>query len=261
MHKTQAKRHGFTLVELLVTIAIIGVIAGLLLPAIQSAREAARKVQCHNNLKNQMLGVLSFEETRRIIPPGRMQKDGTNFSWMFLILPYIEQQPLYQNFDLKQSWNSAFNNQHSLTAIPLYRCPSSIKDFKGDTDYTGINSTFVGWEPHLSFENRGTFVDFSQDSPAISLSSVTDGLSNTICISEAVDREPDDGLWANGINTLMHISGGVNSSWNGIYSFHPTGAMAAKLDGSCQFISASIDETTLGALLTRAGHELVNQEQ
>jgi prepilin-type N-terminal cleavage/methylation domain-containing protein len=258
MAQIRLRRCAFTLVELLVVIAIIGLLIGLLLPAVQAARDAARRAQCQNNLKNQALAVLNFEQTKKFIPPGNMQRDETGFSWMYQILPYLEQGSLYQQFDHKKPWNSPENSAASSQNVAVFRCPNSLKELAGETDYTGINSTIIGWEPPNDMLDRGTFIDVSKDLGPLSLASITDGLSNTIGISEATDREPDDGLWAAGVSTLMHSGGGVNSSWNGVYSFHRGGAMAARVDGSCTFLSATIDENTLGALFTRSGAEQVS---
>lgn len=261
MHsRHNATRVAFTLVELLVVIAIIGVLIGLLLPAVQAAREAARRVSCQSNLKNQALAVLNFEQTRKILPPGDTQKDNTNYSCFFQVLPYLEQSVVYDQFDVKKRWNTPQNLTPSNAVIQVFRCPSSIKEFDGDTDYGGLNTTAIGWLPPESLLNRGSFVDVSKDSAPITLGSVTDGLSNTISITEAPDRDPDDGLWVSGASSLVHSAGGINSSWNGIYSFHRTGANAARLDGSCSFLSSSIDENTLGALITRRGQEQIAEE-
>jgi prepilin-type N-terminal cleavage/methylation domain-containing protein len=89
------KRPAFTLVELLVVIAIIGVLVALLLPAIQAAREAARRTQCVNNLKQIGLGMLNFEKVRRTFPPGEFKPAGVNangaLAWSVWFLPYIEE--------------------------------------------------------------------------------------------------------------------------------------------------------------------------
>lgn len=146
-HKT-----GFTLVELLVVIAIIAVLVGLLLPAVQSAREAARRTQCANHLKQQGLAILTYESARKVLPLGgylsprfiedmkrtpfgaRLQAHG--HSWMATILPYCEEGPLYDRLDLvgrhspHTGWISSGRNEHngralSGAAIPVYWCPSS----------------------------------------------------------------------------------------------------------------------------------------
>lgn len=116
------RRDGFTLVELLVVIAIIGILVALLLPAIQAAREAARRSQCQNNLRNLALGLLNFEQTTKVFPfavqtepqdingAGKYQliqaaQDGTRlyYNWTIQILPYIEEQPLFDSFVLRRT--------------------------------------------------------------------------------------------------------------------------------------------------------------
>jgi prepilin-type N-terminal cleavage/methylation domain-containing protein len=249
-------RSAFTLLELLAVVAIIGVLIGLLLPAVQSAREAARRIQCQNHLKNQVLGILNFEQSKRVLPPGRMARDGTDYSWMFFVLPMIEQASLRESFQANSPWNHSVNRVPSQSIIPSFRCPSGRLDFEGDTDYAGINGTVIGWEPGQELFGRGVLIDVGKSKAELRLASVTDGLSQTVCISEATDRDPNDGLWVTGINTIMHNTGGVNTSWNGIYSFHPHGAMTARMDGSVHFVSMGVDEPTLGALLTRNGAEV-----
>jgi prepilin-type N-terminal cleavage/methylation domain-containing protein len=107
MFRNRIFSRGFTLVELLVVIAIIGVLVALLLPAIQAAREAGRRSQCANNLKQLGLGVLAYENQYRILPPGAVWKDAScqnnRNSIFFHILPFIEQQHLYKLYDLSKS--------------------------------------------------------------------------------------------------------------------------------------------------------------
>ncbi|MEM7317335.1 MAG: DUF1559 domain-containing protein, partial [Planctomycetota bacterium] len=109
----QAKQHqAFTLVELLVVIAIIGILVALLLPAVQQARDAARRVQCQNNLKNLGLALLNYESANKELPPSSVWPfdtrpgDRANVqlgpNWVILILPYIEEQGLADSFDLEQ---------------------------------------------------------------------------------------------------------------------------------------------------------------
>ncbi len=109
--KLRGPRRGFTLVELLVVIAIIGILVSLLLPAVQAAREAARRIQCRNSLKNLSLGVLNFESTHGGLPPvtaaepdrdalfSQMDMIEVHLSWIVRVLPFIEEQALADQFD------------------------------------------------------------------------------------------------------------------------------------------------------------------
>jgi prepilin-type N-terminal cleavage/methylation domain-containing protein len=145
---------GFTLVELLVVIAIIGVLVALLLPAVQSAREAARRMQCTNNLKQQGLALHNFHDTNKAFPAAD-QELGTapsltpkwTCSWMTHILPYIEQQAVFQNYRFDKTWDDAQTNAAVggpiRTKIKSFMCPSApaqntrpFNSDRGNTDYS-----------------------------------------------------------------------------------------------------------------------------
>ena len=113
-------RLAFTLVELLVVIAIIGVLVALLLPAVQAAREAARRSQCQNHLKQLGLGVHNFEDTNKSLPHTRYDD---RYTWAVEILPFIEQQTTFASWDLNKNYYSQ-TNQARLATIPIYFCPS-----------------------------------------------------------------------------------------------------------------------------------------
>ncbi len=119
--RTKRPVGGFTLVELLVVIAIIGVMVGLLLPAVQSAREAARRMQCSNNLKQITLGLHNYESTYRMFPAGRTTM---GISALAAILPYIEQANAQELVDYKVAWNHANNVNATRTLISTFLCPS-----------------------------------------------------------------------------------------------------------------------------------------
>lgn len=128
-------RRGFTLVELLVVIAIIGILIGLLLPAVQSAREAARRIQCSNNLKQIALALHSYHDSYRSVPPAGLHiRDGHGASasstswgpnWLLMALPFIEQATLHAQYDFRLTRaRDGVNAQVVTVEVPVFRCPS-----------------------------------------------------------------------------------------------------------------------------------------
>ncbi len=157
MKCNNSKRLGFTLVELLVVIAIIGVMVGLLLPAVQSAREAARRMQCSNNLKQIGLALHNYHDTFRSFPKnqGWATHGGSNFgsaannsgiSWRALILPFLEQTPFYDQIDFGQPVISTVGvpSNLDLARMPMapYLCPS---DPSGDVTKAGNQYLWSNW--------------------------------------------------------------------------------------------------------------------
>jgi len=144
-----ARRRGFTLVELLVVIAIIGILVGLLLPAVQAAREAARRMQCQNNMKQIGLTIHNFESAYRFFPPARVDAAPgfpvTEFGVPapatgtiqhgpgIFLLPYMEQNAIYSLYDLKQTWSSTANAAAISKQIPSFICPSAPESGRLDT--------------------------------------------------------------------------------------------------------------------------------
>ena len=205
---------GFTLVELLVVIAIIGILVGLLLPAVQAAREAARRMQCSNNLKQFGLSLHNYESTYRKFPIGFTDTVATNgmfydggWSWAAGILPYIEQGPLYNRLNLRAhpygtGADAAGNNTAAMgVVIPAFRCPSDISpqtvgNNAGNANgiaaiavssYAGVLGAFDGQWCQVSgttnvrgARNHGLLVV----NESRSIAQVTDGTSNAIAIGE-----------------------------------------------------------------------------
>ncbi len=157
MHR---RRHGFTLIELLVVIAIIAILVALLLPAVQQVREAARKSQCQDHLHNLVIALHSYEGSRSCLPPGGFSNgvnNGNGLSWHVMILPFIEQKPLYDRFDFNViDYNQTVatppaNNQPRyniglcLEPIDVFLCPSGLRvqivGNQGNENYPGPGTT------------------------------------------------------------------------------------------------------------------------
>jgi len=223
MPKNASRDRAFTLVELLVVIAIIGILVGLLLPAVQAAREAARRMQCSNNLKQIGLALHNYESAFRVWPSQSSgPTQGRNFnarrgSWFTAILPYLEQDGVYKSFDGSLHWHAPENVASATAKVPSFQCPSAPerKGFEWAVlvDYTSATSTTAILSPRSFFE--GSVTDYSNaggigtqlnaalpvaqrladplnsgilKGTAVRLSEVTDGLSNTVMAVECAGR-------------------------------------------------------------------------
>ncbi len=184
------QKRGFTLVELLVVIAIIGILVALLLPAVQAAREAARRAECLNNLKQIALAVHEYEDAYRYYPPSFTYVQGqATDSWSIpaRLLPFLEQDAAYSQIDFGQPY-TALPNIMTLR-VDTYMCPSEIKDevrYSGNTPtYYPINygMNMGEWLVYDANLKRGGAGPFHPDSQ-INSSSVLDGTSNTLCVAE-----------------------------------------------------------------------------
>lgn len=247
------------MVELLVSISIIGILTGLLLPAVQVIREAARRSSCANNLNNLGLGLLNYESAHNVFPHGSTFQ--TNFSWGMKVLPWLEQSAVHDRFDQTTVWDAAGSNQSvARNMLAIFRCPTSEKSYDGCTDYCGISGSWRTTAPMLSANLNGMLYPaaFANSQP-IDLNSVYDGTSHTIIVSEgATMLEINHGFWACGLNCFTHEESGVNAADRPeaeIFSDHPVGANAVFCDGSVHFINQSVPAEVVAALCTRNGHE------
>lgn len=183
-------RRAFTLVELLVVIAIIGILVGLLLPAVQSAREAARRMQCSNNLKQFGLALHNYESTYKRLPAGR---NSLSISAHAALLPYMEQGNLAQLVDWRVPWNHANNAQARATEVPTFNCPSDPVSIvpAGWASTTYRNNQGSGLLHGLPPTNpsNGNYGMPEPNGPMIPnkylrFADITDGTANTAAFSE-----------------------------------------------------------------------------
>lgn len=222
-HEAGTRRTGFTLVELLVVIAIIGILIALLLPAVQAAREAARRAQCTNNLKQLSLAVHNYHDVHKSFPAGAIwhgagataPEDGRNLSWgatwVIMLLPFIEQSALADSYDsrlLARTGNATTpNNAVTQSQLNAMLCPSQPQvrtllnqDFNGFSKGNYAASVGAGGlinRAHFNDSNmRGCFSAVAQW--GASFRDIRDGTSNVIMLSEiqSVDNGGDDrGAW------------------------------------------------------------------
>lgn len=256
-------RSGFTIIELLVTISIISVLIGLLLPAVQNARESARRIQCQSNLKQMGLGMQGFHGSQNMFPAGKLDLKKLGHSWCTFLLPYLEQDAVASRFDMSKPWNDATGNEKTAESpLALFRCASSPFQIPGGSDYCGITGGTQGGLPFGDGRSEalgsGVLVTVNTVTPSfVAFRDVTDGTSNTICISESVGRNDDTGRWASGDNLVATDINPVNTPGK-LSSFHSSGVYALRTDGSVGFISSSIDLFVLGAISTRNGGEITS---
>lgn len=249
---------GFTLVELLVVIGIIGVLVGMLLPAVQFAREAGRRTVCSNNLRNMGLAAFNFESAQNTFP------HGSNFqlahSWNSALLPYLEQASVFDSLDMEVAADDPSNRTVAATVLNVFCCPSSDKSFPGKTDYSGISGSWISPTPIDPRRLNGIFFTATTaNATPVRFQEITDGTSNTICIAESSELlEINNGFWASGFNCFTQERGVNVTEGNAaeIISDHAGGAFATFCDGSVRFIGEDVADPLVTAACTRNGTEI-----
>jgi prepilin-type N-terminal cleavage/methylation domain-containing protein len=198
-------RRAFTLVELLVVIAIIGILIAILLPAVQSARESARRTQCINNLKQLGLATLNFHEANQFFPMGRQQPNP--YSQHVMILPYLEQGSVYDQINFA---NGTGTSNARFVNIPGFRCPDDLDDRMTSATLSGdqYDATLGAWGRNNYRANAGSDVGTTVNGGGASaketnngifltnvvvrMAQITDGTSNTALFSEKLLGDGDD---------------------------------------------------------------------
>jgi prepilin-type N-terminal cleavage/methylation domain-containing protein len=284
---------GFTLIELLVVIAIIAILVALILPAVQNAREAARRSQCQNNLKQIGIALHNYHETNNCFPPGwigmtagQPDVNGLNgWGWASKLLHRMEQQALYHEIKFNVGVADPLNAPVLTKALPMFRCPSDssddrwiLKDDMGNqaaalptANYVGNFGT-DGLDACLSFSPGATCKGdgMLMHNTTIRLGDILDGTSSTLMIGERKTRADLDwhstwvGVVASGEESFQRVLGVAdhvpNSPANHLDDFsshHATGGHFLLADGRVRMITSVIDESVYKKLATRAGREPV----
>jgi prepilin-type processing-associated H-X9-DG protein/prepilin-type N-terminal cleavage/methylation domain-containing protein len=242
---------GFTLVELLVVITIIGILIALLLPAVQSAREAARQAQCCNNMKQIGLALQMYHDTHGTLPPGEDNTGsyGEGWAWSAKVLPFLEQQGLIVSLNMKygyndyasdQSYNAGRNAAMVKQIVAAYQCPSANPlrltaccgmyptphNDAAETNYSGIFT-------HERFDFSANYNTMAKKASgcifrgsAVRLADITDGTSQTVVVGERIpfpSFDPDLSAYSGATELGMNWAGanrittfyGINNAANG----------------------------------------------
>jgi prepilin-type N-terminal cleavage/methylation domain-containing protein len=278
---------GFTIVELLVVIAIVGILVALLMPAVQAAREAARRMSCSNNMRQVGLALTNYESAYRKLPVGSIQ---SNFiSGFASILPQLESGNTFLAYDFGLNYTHPSNARVSAQRIPTYLCPSMtiprdvpIVAFEvgapssyllneGTADYMSVNDGMFGLQwPDQGYRNRN-----------LGMRDITDGTSSTIAMGETT-YDFKDYLWSSTAGVLAGTPRYGTARWivgypriamgttrypfnvhrmpniGGYSSMHHGGGFFLFMDTSVRFFSEQTDPAVLSSISTRANGEIVN---
>jgi prepilin-type N-terminal cleavage/methylation domain-containing protein/prepilin-type processing-associated H-X9-DG protein len=273
-------RCGFTLLELMVSIAVLGMLIALLIPAVQSSREAARRTVCKSQLRQLGLALHNYHEVNRCFPPGSYVM-GPSFpmqsgwGWGAMVLPYVELPGLSKQINFSLKTGDSQNLSLIAQPIPLFRCPSEIgPDSVLCVPTTGPSyrlaaGNYCGSDGVLSAMSRTRIAD------------ITDGTTTTLMLGERVvqpggdSQLPFSSAWCGQVafadeydlRSVPYLSPSVSHPINASLtdpscfgSRHPTGANFALADGSVVYLAEGIDQAVFMALGTAAGGESVNVE-
>lgn len=286
------QRRAFTLVELLVVIAIIGILVALLLPAVQAAREAARRMSCNNNMKQIALALHNYHDSYGAMPMGWIglnngigttlhSEGGPGWGWSAHVLPFIEQVTVGDIIQDTLPMTDAANQPARDTHLPIYRCPSDAtsQDFF-DLDVSGTpvripGANYVGMfgttelvdcealPPGVQCKSNGPFFHNS----STRFRDFLDGTSNTLLVGERYSKHGQstwlgaipggDEAFARILAIADHPPNDKSGHLDDPGSYHPAGTNFAFADGSVHIIVETIDLNVYYALATMQGGEVV----
>jgi len=263
------RSRGMTLIELLVVLAVITLLVGLLLPAVQMARESARRASCRNNLKQIGIALHNYAEVHGQFPSGYFDEaDTTGWGWGALLLPYLEDEPLHRKLGVLQTKFSGVPSSATQTVLPVYICPSDTgPEWNADrgehakSNYAGVagNVEITRWDDI----GNGVFFVNSGVRP----SSITDGTSYTFAIGERRYNSTSGGkqkgaIWVGKFAPVAYAStvwscvGNPPHRINGtkqwaFSSEHASGAYFLLCDGSVHYFAEEIDSNIYENLAQR----------
>ena len=281
--KQSPKQHGFTLVELLVVVAIIGILIGMLLPAVQQVRDAARRTTCLNNLAQIGLAFHNYEFSFGNLPPGVIDKvgpiqnvpKGQHVSWTIHLLRFLEQNGVADNFDITAGAYAIKNAPVRATVMFPFQCPSqsnatNMAGTAGLSHYAGCHNSV---EAPIDVDNDGLLFLNS----AITYGDIYDGSSNTILVGEIIS-DPTDLGWTSGTRATLRNGSELlgYGEWNAKYGGGAISTMKKThvggfasphagvgnflfADGSVHSVTQSIDPAMLENLCNRSDGAMMGE--
>lgn len=220
---------------IVLTLCIGVVLIAFLLPSVSRSREAARRTQCRNNLKQIGLALHNYHDVFHALPPAyTVDADGKPLhSWRTLILPYLDQKALYDSIDLSKPWDDPVNAQARETPSPFLHCPTSTSSLRNHTSYLAVVA------PGSCFEAT----------KSCTLKDIIDGTGNTVAVIEVPSDRSVPWMSPQDVDDVLILSPSPDAK----VPTHVGGVYALFCDGTVRFLSVDLPATTRKALITIAG--------